>query len=115
MPSHNSQVQSIIHRIMKEKHISIVTDANIIEVRGNLDSRGVLRSELVASDLRSFPFDEAICCTSASAQPWLRESGLETTKEGFVCVQTTLESTNIRDVFACGDVAHLVENPRPKV
>ena len=26
----------------------------------------------------------------------------------------TLESTNVRDVFACGDVCHLVHDPRPK-
>ena len=115
MPSHNSQVQSIIHRIMKEKMINVVTNASIIGVKGTKDSNGVLRSELVAADSRTFSFDEAISCTSACAQPWLRDSGLETTKEGFICVQPTLESTNVRDVFACGDVAHLVDNPRPKV
>jgi len=26
----------------------------------------------------------------------------------------TLESTNVRDVFACGDVCHIVSDPRPK-
>lgn len=29
-------------------------------------------------------------------------------------VQTNLQSRNSPDVFACGDVAHLVDNPRPK-
>jgi len=39
---------------------------------------------------------------------------LATDKDGFVAVNSTLESTNTPDVFAAGDVCHLVSNPRPK-
>ena len=68
----------------------------------------------MAADGRRFPFDEAIWCTDAAAQPWLKETGLDTTDEGFIRVAATLESCNTPGVFACGDVAHLTASPRPK-
>jgi selenide,water dikinase len=114
MTSHNAQVQAIIRRILAEKSINLITNADIVKVQGRTDENGESIFELICSDSRHFLFDEAISCTSASAQAWLRESGLSTTSEGFVCVQSTLESVNVKDVFACGDVCHLVDNPRPK-
>lgn len=110
MPSHNKQVQAIVKRLMTEKGIQMVFDTEIVSIKRKTPGSSVLMSK----NGTEHAFDEAICCTSAHAQSWLSESGLETTKEGFVCVSTSLESTNTPNVFACGDVCHLVDNPRPK-
>jgi selenide,water dikinase len=109
MGSHNVQVQSMVQRLMTEKGIEIYNNSEIVDVK-------IINNKncLVCKDGRIFEFDEGIWCTDAMAQSWLKESGLETTENGFVCVKTTLESTNTSNVFACGDVAHLVDNPRPK-
>ena len=109
MPSHNKEMQAIIHRLMREKGINVVCNAEIDHV-----SKTQSMSFLVTKDGYEYPFDEAVCCTSAQAQEWLHESGLDTTKEGFVCVKSTMESTNTPGVFASGDVCHVVDNPRPK-
>ena len=114
MPSHNKEVQEIIMRKLREKSIRVVFSAEIIQIQRAISPEGGALLELVGSDSKKYAFDEAVTCTSARAQPWLLESDLETTPEGFVCVQSTLESVNTPDVFACGDVAHLVDNPRPK-
>ena len=109
MQSHNRRVQQIIARLMQEKGIQVRLHSDIVHVERNGDE-----TVLIAADGSRMACDEAIWCTSATAQSWIRESGLEVTDEGFVCVSDTLESVSTRDVFACGDVAHFVSSPRPK-
>jgi selenide,water dikinase len=109
MSQHNSAVRNIISRIATERgiHIELSVELNSVEVDGD-------KNYLVSTDERRFLYDEAIWCTEAMAQSWVKESGLETTDDGFICVTTDLESRNTPGVFACGDVANLMDNPRPK-
>ncbi len=109
MPSHNKKMQVIIQRLMLEKGINVIYNAEIAYI-----SKRVSSSLLVSKSGNEYPFDEAICCTSARAQEWLQKSGLETTQEGFVCVKSTMESTNTPGIFASGDVCHVEDNPVPK-
>ena len=109
MPSHNREMQGIIQRLMLEKNINVLYNAEIDHISKRSSS-----SFLVTKNGDEYPFDEAISCTSAQAPEWLQESGLETTKEGFICVKSSMESTNIPGVFASGDVCHVRDNPRPK-
>lgn len=108
-------VQKIISRILDEKGVEVIHNADIVGSIGLSEVNEINHREyLVASDGRKFDFDEAIWCTHAQGQSWLQSTGLEVTADGFICVKSTLESTNTRDVFACGDIAHFVDNPRPK-
>ncbi len=50
----------------------------------------------------------------ARPAPWLADSGLAVTAEGFVEVDAHLRATHHGHVFAAGDVAHLTRAPRPK-
>ena len=43
-----------------------------------------------------------------------RDSSRAPIRGGFIAVQDTLESTNVPSVFAAGDVASVLEHPRPK-
>lgn len=52
--------------------------------------------------------------TQASAAEWLAKSGLATDDQGFVWVNRNLQSISHPQVFAAGDVATMVEHPRPK-
>ena len=109
MQSHNERVQRIVLRLMRERGIHVRLGTHIV---------GVERSDgntvLIAEDGSRVECDEAVWCTSATAQSWIGKSGLDVTEEGFIRVADTLESVNTRDVFACGDVAHFVDSPRPK-
>jgi selenide,water dikinase len=109
MSQHNSAVRNIISRIALERgiHIELSVELNSVEVDGD-------KNYLVSTDNKRFLYDEAIWCTEAMAQSWVKESELETSDDGFICVTTNLESRNTPGVFACGDVANLVDNPRPK-
>jgi selenide,water dikinase len=58
--------------------------------------------------------DEVFWVTHASAPDWLGKSGLAVDQEGFVLVDDTLRSCSHAQVFAAGDVATMVNHPRPK-
>ena len=52
--------------------------------------------------------------TNASAAPWIARTGLSTDSSGFILVEDTLQTRSHRNVFAVGDVATMVNHPRPK-
>ncbi|WP_346293148.1 selenide, water dikinase SelD [Sphaerothrix gracilis] len=58
--------------------------------------------------------DRVIWVTSASAAPWIRESGLATNEKGFIQTHDTLQTLRHPNVFAVGDIATMVNHPRPK-
>jgi selenide,water dikinase len=60
------------------------------------------------------PCNHVFWVTQASAASWLRESGLATDDRGFVQITNTLQSVSHPQVFAAGDVATMVNHPRPK-
>lgn len=58
--------------------------------------------------------DFSVLATGAGAPPWPRRSGLATDADGFISVNGFLQSTSHGNVFAAGDVAGMVDHPRPK-
>ena len=74
----------------------------------------VTRAGLLAVDGNALTLDKTILCTEAAAPDWPAHSGLETAGNGFIAVNRFLQSTSHPDVFAAGDIAEMVEDPRPK-
>lgn len=58
--------------------------------------------------------DRIFWVTHAAAPPWLQGSGLSLNREGFIQVRDTLQTCSHDNVFAAGDVATMVNHPRPK-
>ena len=98
-----------MQRILDEKGIMV---KNNCDVKNVVNVNGV--NALNCANGEQIEFDEAIWCTQASPQAWLKDTGLSLDPDGFINVQSTLESTNVPDVFAAGDICCMVENPRLK-
>ncbi|MFM2430663.1 MAG: hypothetical protein RLZZ511_1876 [Cyanobacteriota bacterium] len=62
----------------------------------------------------STAFDATVWVTEATAPNWLRQAGLAVDNSGFVQVDATLRSMSHTNVFAAGDIATIVGQPRPK-
>ena len=58
--------------------------------------------------------DVVFWVTQAAAASWLADSGLATDDRGFIQISETLQSISHPQVFAAGDVATMVNHPRPK-
>jgi selenide, water dikinase len=58
--------------------------------------------------------DRVIWVTEASAPAWVNDSGLSTDDQGFILIKDTLQSLAHPHIFATGDIATMLQHPRPK-
>jgi len=105
MPAFGASVARRFERILEERGVNVY--------RGNGASR-VSANELTLGDGTAIQVDEVLWVTGASAPEWLAASGLAVDDAGFIAVNATLQSTSHEDVFAAGDIAHVIDHPRPK-
>jgi selenide,water dikinase len=105
LPSHNTRVRRLFQNILAEHDIAAVTGNPVVRVEPGV---------LVCADGRRVEFDEALWVTEAGAAPWLSETGLPLTEDGFVAIDDRLRSTGDPRIFAAGDVATMVAHPREK-
>jgi len=86
---------------------------NGVEVIDAIASR-VEPSAVITEAGQTLDTDATLMVTGASAAAWLRDTGLALDAAGFIAVNSHLQSTSHPFVFAAGDVATLIETPRPK-
>ena len=105
LPGHNGSVRRMFRSILEQRGVALHTGSAVVEV-----GPGRLRT----ADGRVHEAEEILWTTDASAAPWLADSRLAVDGLGFVRVSSTLQSVSHPEVFAAGDVASMVESPRPK-
>lgn len=105
LPSHNARTRRIFERVLAERRVQVLTGQAVVEVTAGRVKR---------ADGSEYALDEVLWATAASAAPWLAESGLAVDDQGFVKVGDTLQCLSHPEVFAAGDIAALVDHPRPK-
>jgi selenide, water dikinase len=108
----NARTQKMVERLCRERHIVVHTGENVCEVTAE-----EVRCEsglVVACDDRAFQGNRTFWVTNASAPDWLQHSGLALTDNGFLAVKDTLQNCSYKNNFAAGDVATMVNHPRPK-
>jgi selenide,water dikinase len=105
LPGHDSGVHRALTRLLEERGIAAIMKAKVVEV--NVDS-------VRLDDGRRLPADFTFCVTQTAPPAWLAESGLDTTPDGFVRIQPTLQAINYSWVFAAGDVAAIEGQKLPK-
>ena len=63
---------------------------------------------------KQIALDNSIWCTGAVGASWLADSSLASTDTNFIQVEATLQSVSHKHVFAVGDIAANLQDPRPK-
>ena len=63
---------------------------------------------------RQLDYNFLFWMTQASPAPWLRSTGLDLDERGFIAVRDTLQTLVYDNIFAAGDIASVVTEPRPK-
>ena len=105
LPTHNAAVRSRFRRVLAERGVNLHFDRAVQRVsRGSLHCKGGL----------DLPLDEVLWVTDAGAPEWPGDAGLAVDDVGFIQVDDSLQSISHPGVFAAGDIAAMVNHPRPK-
>lgn len=105
LTTHNPLVRSKFRRIFKERGINFHADTRV---------ESVAPGKVMAANGESIALDEILWVTRAGAAAWIKESGLAVDDRGFMQVGDTLQSTSHPEIFGAGDIAAMVNHPRPK-
>ncbi|MEG4826863.1 FAD-dependent oxidoreductase [Microcoleus sp. F8-D3] len=117
MPAHNHRVRRRLQEILIIRGIQLHLKEKVCAVK-----------KIERETNTQFPTDYQISCksglelecdrifwvTQASAANWIGESGLAADSNGFMQVNDCLQSVSHPNVFAAGDIAAMVNYPRPK-
>ncbi|UNU27497.1 FAD-dependent oxidoreductase [Microcoleus vaginatus] len=117
MQGHNQRVRQRLQEILISRGIQLHLKEKVCAVK-----------KIERETNPQFPTDHQIFCksglelecdrifwvTQASAANWIRESGLAADSNGFIQVNDCLQSVSHPNVFAAGDIAAMVNHPRPK-
>lgn len=104
LPAFPVQVRTMFEAILAQREIVVHRNAPVTRV----DKSGV---QTHAGFVET---DEIIWVTAAAPAPWLKETGLTLDAKGFIAVDETLRSISHKRIFAVGDIASMVNHPRPK-
>jgi len=104
-PELNPGMRRRVDRALERHGIEVHTDDPAVAI----DRQGVA----LASG-RRIPADAALVSTGAAPPPAIRHSGLATDERGFLAIGPTLQVLNDESVFAAGDCATMIRDPRPK-
>ena len=105
LPQRQAWLGKCLQHILRQRQIQLHLQQQVVEVQPGL---------VVCESGLTVACDRIFWVTQASATPWLAASGLATDARGFVQVRETLQSVSHLQVFAAGDVATMVNHPRPK-
>ena len=105
LPAHNAAARARFARILAARGIETVLGRAAVRVEPG---------RVALEDGGSVEAEEILWVTSASVEAWPAAAGLDVDGDGFVRVDDFLRSTSHPDVFACGDVATMVNYQRPK-
>lgn len=105
LPTLPKKVRRIFSQTMADRGIHVLVNSPIVRVAQNA---------LLTEQGQHFAMDEVFWVTQAGAAEWLKETGLALDERGFIRVADDLQSISHDGVFAVGDIAHMVNHPRPK-
>jgi len=104
MPAYNPWVRRRLQEILIRRGIQLHLQETVCEVQPY---------KVKCESGFQIECDYLFWVTQASAPSWLK-SGLAVESNGFIQVRDTLQSVSHPQVFAAGDIATMVNHPRPK-
>jgi selenide,water dikinase len=105
LSTHHPRVRTAFRRILTECKIELHEHRRV---------REIMACAIAFERGPSITTDAVLVATDAAAPTWFTGTGLAHDARGFLAVGPTLQTVNDPDVFAAGDCAALIENPREK-
>lgn len=105
MPSYHKSVQGLVKQVLLQQSVRLHLGESVCQIKPHTV---ICESGLIVE------CNSIFWVTQASAPDWLKSAGLASDEQGFILVEDTLQSLSHPHVFAAGDIATMVNHPRPK-
>lgn len=105
LESYNKRARNSVRRALADNSIELVEHSRVVQVE---------EEEVHSAGGERYRFDELFWCTAAVGEDWLAQGGLPVDERGFLKVEDSLQVQGRSNIFAAGDVATQVNDPRPK-
>lgn len=102
---HNSKVRNFTKTELEKRGVQLILDTVVSAFKKN---------QIVCENGSTYEADRIVYATGASIPSWPGECGLALSADGFIEVNSSLQSTSHEFVFAAGDAATIKGEPRPK-
>ncbi len=85
-----------------------------IKLHNNFAVKAVTAEGVIATTGEKLDLMQSVWCTGAKGSDWLNHTTLGLTSKKFIEVNQFLQSTSHSNIFATGDIAEMINDPRPK-
>ncbi|OUL27708.1 selenide, water dikinase SelD [Nostoc sp. T09] len=114
MPKHHPSVGQQVKQILMNQGIKLHLGETVCQVAPLTQKGNQEVLQIKCESGLTVECNKIFWVTQAAAPQWLQKTGLRTDEQGFILVQDTLQSQTHPHVFAAGDIATIVNHPRPK-
>ncbi|MBN3961731.1 FAD-dependent oxidoreductase [Nostoc sp. NMS8] len=114
MPNYHQSVRHQLQQTLIEQGIKVHLGETVCKIAPITSKETKEVFEIKCESGLKVECNKIFWVTQASAPEWLKNAGLGTNKQGFILVEDTLQSQTHPQVFASGDIATMVNHPRPK-
>ncbi|MGV0105164.1 FAD-dependent oxidoreductase [Nostoc sp. DSM 114160] len=114
MPNYHQSVRHQLQQILTDRGIKLHLGESVCKIAPKTQNEAKEIFEIKCESGLTVECNKIFWVTQASAPEWLKNAGLATDEQGFILVEDTLQSQTHPQVFASGDIATMVNHPRPK-
>ncbi|BAB75006.1 FAD-dependent oxidoreductase [Anabaena sp. FACHB-709] len=114
MSHHHPSVQHQVKQILTRRGVKLHLRETVSHIAPSTDNQDEELLEIQCESGIKVNCHQIFWVTQASAPQWLKATGLATDERGFILVEDTLQSPTHPEVFASGDIATMINHPRPK-
>lgn len=111
VPDHGGIARRHVTAALQEHRVQVECGFDVVAVENELDREVFM---LRNRDGDSVSCHHAFSATGVGAPDWVRDSGFNVDKNGFLKVNRFLQTESVPNVFGAGDVVSLNDQPRPK-
>lgn len=105
LKTHNTKVQNFVKSEFQKRGIELLLNHTVVEFQPG---------KVIIEDQDAITADAIVFATGASIPQWPSDCGLAISDDGFIEVNSFLQSTSHDYVFVAGDAATIKGEPRPK-
>ncbi|MEH2174295.1 FAD-dependent oxidoreductase [Nostoc sp.] len=114
MLNYHQSVRHLLQQILTDRGIKLHLGETVCKIAPKTHNEAKKVFEIKCESGLAVECNKIFWVTQASAPEWLKNAGLGTDEQGFILVEDTLQSQTHPQVFASGDIATMVNHPRPK-